>query len=63
MAHTFPTVSTHNHIACFNCTQNLEATKPQESGFAPRHGEHKKWCDKCQMWTYYDVTKGAHRAA
>jgi len=55
---SFPVVTNHSAIACFNCTHNLAASEPQESGFAPRHGEYKKECPKCGMKTWYDVGGG-----
>jgi hypothetical protein len=55
---SFPTVSNHNQVACFNCTQNLAAAEPQSSGFAPRRGEFKKECPQCGMKTWYDVKGG-----
>jgi hypothetical protein len=59
MVKTFPAYSNHDAVACFNCTQTLAASEPQESGFAPRHGEYKKECPRCGMKTWYDVKGGA----
>ncbi len=55
----FQTVQSHNEIACFNCAKPLADVAAEDSGFAPRHGEYKKECQRCGMKTWYDLKGGA----
>lgn len=54
MSKQFPMVATFDDAHCFNC-ETGKLVLVQQSGHAFRHGSMKGYCDKCKMYTWFDV--------
>jgi hypothetical protein len=50
----FPAYYSHHAVRCMNCDELLNGhPEGTESG----HGKWAQWCERCQMWTYYDIER------
>lgn len=46
-------------LPCFNCFKPTDPTTEVESGHAPGHGEYRRHCPPCNLWTWFDYLQSA----
>ena len=51
----FPTFQSHDEVTCFNCGNDLVSDPIIEPDYS-HDGGWRKHCDKCEMFTWYDVS-------
>lgn len=57
MIHKFPKFTSHDLASCFNCGADLDGSWWCKSGSASGHGEFRQDCEKCRMFTCYDLSE------
>lgn len=65
----FPRYPNHCDVTCFNCATKLDQPLPASAepfshvaGNALGRGAYKAFCNKCRMFTWYDVVAAKETA-